>query len=200
MTLPRCFMVAMLTLVLAGCFQGSPPAADLDRFSSAGHATGKMDGDATYVGAMEWQHGDQLRYFLLSQLPGEDPAPAALLLVRGIAANQSQSSGSQGGNETKLFWRHQLTGSNSKTYDISYEITYRPAAAELMLGGQTVDLDFGRVIQIDLTQNPVKPVQVKTSIYPLFPSHEPSADEFKHAIDALAITQESVRRFLEGAK
>jgi hypothetical protein len=197
-------LVVLMVLGVTGCFQGPsqlPPAA-VDSFGSAGRVTGKVGDDRTYIGATQWQHGGQLNCYIVSQVPGDDPLPAVLLLIRGIATDQSQSSGSQGEKDSKLFWRRQFTAIDGKKIDVAYQIAYSQAgadpSAELTLGGNSFDFDLGRIFLIDLTQNPVKPVQINAKLIPLLPSHDPSEEEFKTAVEKLRKSEERVNQFLDG--
>jgi hypothetical protein len=206
----RFLVIACLTGTFVGCTPPSsttPPhttptettPAAPDHFGNAGSVKGKVGGNATHISVTQLQHGDQLACNILGQLPGQDPAPVALLLFRrrdparlGLKGDTAESTGN-------IAWRGSLTAANGKPFLLAYDIDYKPVADKLQLGVQTYDFDSGRFFLIDLSQDPVTPVQFKEKIVPLLPSHDPTEAELKAAIETLKEKQETVRAFLEDA-
>jgi hypothetical protein len=192
------FLIALLAVTFAGCVPSTvPPSTVATTLGNVGRESGKAGEERTTISVTRWQHGDQLTYSLLAQLPGDDPAPVALLLIRGTSPDERGSNHAQGQSEASLYWRGQLTAANGKPFDLAYDVNYKPRGHELRLGGQAVDLDSGRFFLIDLAQDPVKPVQVKDKIVPLLPSTDPTEVELKTAVETLKQKQQKVREFLE---
>jgi hypothetical protein len=168
-----------------------------DSFANVGRITGKAGDDHTSISVTQWQHGKQLTYCVLAQLPGADPAPVTLLFIRGTSPDERGSNNAQGQSEAGLYWRSKLTTANGKPFDLAYDVNYKPPGDELRLGGQAFDFDPGRFFLIDLAQDPVKPVQVKDKIVPLLPSTDPTDAELKTAVETLKQKHEKVRQFLD---
>lgn len=198
----RCFL---LIAFLAGTFVGCtpppvPPPAVVDTFANVGRISGKTGDGTTYIGVTKLQHDDQLMYYLLAQLPGDDPAPVALLLIRGISPDERGSNTAQAQSDAGLYCRGQLTATNGKPFEFAYDVNYRPPRDELRLAGQAFDFDSGRFFLIDLNQDPVKPVQLREKIVPLLPPRDPTEAELKTAVEKLKEKQDKVRQFLDNPR
>jgi hypothetical protein len=194
-------LIAFLVSTWVGCTrQPGPPAPMPDSFANVGCISRKVGEDHTSISVTQWQHGEQLTYCLLAQLPGADPAPVALLFIRRTSFGERGSNNAQGQSEAGLYWRGDLTAANGKPFDLAYDVNYKPPRDELRLGGQAFDFDSGRFFLIDLAQDPVKPVQVKDKIVPLLPSTDPTDAELKAAVEALKQKHEKVRQFLDTSR
>jgi hypothetical protein len=195
----RYLLITFLASTCIGCTRpAAAPTQVVETFANVGRVKGQAGEDKTYIGVFQLQHGDQLAQFILGQLPGEDPAPMALLLFRLPDATRLPQTGATAQGASNLAWRGSLPTARGQKFQLAYEITYKPTAAdELQLGGQKYAFDSGRFFLIDLTQDPVTPVQLKEKVVPLLPSSDPTEAEFKTALETLKARQEKVRAFLD---
>jgi hypothetical protein len=194
-----CLLITFLATTCIGCARpAAAPAPGADGFANVGRVSGQAGDDKTYISVTQLRHGDQLAQFILGQKPGDDPTPVALLLFRLPDSVGLEQSGGTAQGASNLTWRGSVPTANGQKFLLAYDITYKPTAADqLQLGGQTYDFDSGRFFLIDLTQDPVTPVQLKEKIVPLLPSYDPTEAELKTAIDTLKARQEKVRAFLD---
>jgi hypothetical protein len=204
MKVTRLLLASCLACALAGCTRNStlPVAVAVgDAFGNAGRGSGTTaDGQHWEISVTHHQHDNWLTYYVLGQLPGEDPAPGALLLIRTTAPNRWESLGVVATTPGKTQWQVHRSAAGGKMFDLGYEISHKPVGELFKLGGQTYDLNSGRVFLIDLTQEPVKPVQVKADVVTLLPSRDPAEAELKAAVEKLKENKEAVRTFLDNPR
>ncbi len=191
-----CLLFISLAPILAGCTTSTSPGSAVT-FGNCGHVVATTaDGKHVEISVTRWQQGTCLAYYIVGQLPNEDPGPAALVLVR-LPQTACSDQQEMSKNEDGTTWWGTALATDNKKCAIRYQITHDPAAEELKLCEQKVDLESAQVYLIDLTTNPVKPTAVKQSLEPLLPSHDPTAAKFNAAIDQLKDKHEIIRQLFE---